>query len=46
MAPNIRSHHAWMQGIAAVMRDVTARFEEIRGLKKKLAEATVPPSPH
>ena len=35
-----------MQGLAAVMRDVTSRFEEIRGLKKKLAEATVPPSPH
>ncbi len=35
-----------MQGIAAVMRDVTSRFEEIRGLKKKLAEATAPPSPH
>jgi PAS domain S-box-containing protein len=35
-----------MWGLAAVMRDVTSRFEEIRGLKKKLAEATVPPSPH
>lgn len=35
-----------MHGLAAVMRDVTSRFEEIRGLKKKLAEATVPPSPH
>jgi PAS domain S-box-containing protein len=35
-----------MQGLAAVMRDVTSRFEEIRGLKKKLAEATAPPSPH
>jgi PAS domain S-box-containing protein len=33
-------------GLAAVMRDVTSRFEEIRGLKKKLAEATAPPSPH
>jgi PAS domain S-box-containing protein len=35
-----------MQGIAAVMRDVTARFEEIRTLKKKLAETSAPPSPH
>jgi PAS domain S-box-containing protein len=35
-----------MWGIAAVMRDVTSRFEEIRGLKKKLADATAPPSPH
>ena len=28
-----------MQGIAAVMRDVTSRFEEMRSLKQKLAEA-------
>jgi PAS domain S-box-containing protein len=35
-----------MQGLAAVMRDVTSRFEEIRGLKQKLAEAAAPPSPH
>ena len=35
-----------MQGLAAVMRDVTSRFEETRALKKKLAEATAPPSPH
>ncbi len=35
-----------MQGLAAVMRDVTARFEEIRSLKQKLAETTAPPSPH
>ena len=35
-----------MHGLAAVMRDVTSRFEEIRGLKQKLAEATAPPSPH
>jgi PAS domain S-box-containing protein len=28
-----------MQGIAAVMRDVTSRFEELRSLKRKLAEA-------
>ena len=29
-------------GIAAVMRDVTKRFEEIRALKQKLAAAAVP----
>lgn len=29
-----------MLGLAAVMRDVTSRFEETRGLKKRLAEAT------
>lgn len=27
-----------MTGIAAIMRDVTARFEELRALRKKLAE--------
>jgi hypothetical protein len=32
-----------MQGIAAVMRDVTSRFAEIRSLKQKLVEATAPP---
>ena len=26
-----------MEGIAAVMRDVTARFEEVRGLRKEIA---------
>jgi hypothetical protein len=28
-----------VQGIAAVMGDVTSRFEEVRSLKQKLAEA-------
>ena len=27
-----------MTGIAAIMRDATARFEELRGLRKQLAE--------
>jgi hypothetical protein len=27
-------------GLAAIMRDVTKRFEEMRALKQKLAEAT------
>ncbi len=31
-------------GIAAILRDVTKRFEETRALKRKLAEATKPPS--
>ncbi|WP_040638102.1 PAS domain-containing protein [Microvirga lotononidis] len=42
----LKDEQGRMQGLAAVMRDVTSRFEEIRGLKKKLAEETVPPSPH
>lgn len=28
-----------MEGMAAIMRDVTKRFEEVRALRKKLAEA-------
>lgn len=32
-----------MVGMAAVMRDVTGRFEEMRTLKRKLAEAAKPP---
>jgi hypothetical protein len=31
-------------GLAAIMRDVTKRSEEIRALKQKLAEATKAPS--
>ncbi len=31
-----------MEGMVAIMRDVTARFEEMRQLKRKLAEATKP----
>ncbi|MFY9696186.1 MAG: PAS domain S-box protein [Xanthobacteraceae bacterium] len=31
-----------MIGMAAIMRDVTKRFEEIRALKRKLADATKP----
>ena len=42
----LKDEHGQMQGLAAVMRDVTNRFEEIRGLKQKLAEASAPPSPH
>jgi hypothetical protein len=32
-----------LTGMAAIMRDVTKRFEEIRVLKQKLAEATKAP---
>lgn len=32
-----------MTGIAAIMRDVTARFEELRDLRKQLAAAREPP---
>jgi PAS domain S-box-containing protein len=35
----LKDEQGQMQGIAAVMRDVSSRFEEIRGLKQKLAEA-------
>ena len=42
----LKDKQGQIQGLAAVMRDVTSRFEEIRGLKQKLAEASAPPSPH
>ena len=32
-----------MTGIAAIMRDATARFEEVRALRKKLADSPSPP---
>jgi PAS domain S-box-containing protein len=35
----LRDRRGQAQAIAAVMRDVTDRFEEIRNLKQKLAEA-------
>jgi PAS domain S-box-containing protein len=39
----LKDEQGQMQGIAAVMRDVTSRFAEIRDLKQQLAEATAPP---
>ena len=42
----LKDEQGQMQGLAAMMRDVTSRFEEMRTLKKKLAEASLPPSPH
>jgi PAS domain S-box-containing protein len=38
----IRDDTGQMIGLAAIMRDVTARFEEMRGLRQKLAEASKP----
>ena len=35
----IRSDAGQMNGIIAIMRDVTKRFEEMRALRRKLAEA-------
>lgn len=40
----LRDRQGQVQGMAAVMRDVTSRFEEIRSLKQKLAEAVPHPS--
>ena len=34
-----------MAGIAAIMRDVTARFEELRNLRRQIAAAGSAPSP-
>ena len=42
----LKDEQGKMQGLAAVMRDVTSRFEEMRTLKQKLAEASPPPSLH
>jgi PAS domain S-box-containing protein len=42
----LKDERGQMQGLAAVMRDVTSRFQEMQTLKKKLVEASAPPSPH
>jgi PAS domain S-box-containing protein len=36
----LRDATGLLTGMAAIMRDVTTRFEEMRALKRKLAEAT------
>jgi PAS domain S-box-containing protein len=36
----LRDENEQLAGLVAIMRDVTDRFEEIRALKRKLAEAT------
>lgn len=38
----LKSEAGRMDGMIAIMRDVTARFEEMRALKRKLAETTKP----
>ncbi len=38
----LRNDAGQLIGMAAIMRDVTKRFEEMRALKQKLAEATKP----
>ena len=40
----LRDAEGQMQGIAAVMRDVSGLFEEMRSLKQKLAEAVPHPN--
>ncbi|MGE5513733.1 MAG: PAS domain-containing protein [Bacteroidota bacterium] len=39
----LRDQTGQMTGLAAIMRDVTARFEETRSLRRKLAEASKRP---
>ena len=36
----IKDEAGGMSGMAAIMRDVTARFEEMKALRRKLADAT------
>ena len=38
----LKDEQGRLRGIAAVMRDVTSRFAEIRSLKQKLTEASAP----
>jgi PAS domain S-box-containing protein len=38
----LKTEAGLMDGMIAIMRDVTARFEEMRQLKRKLADATKP----
>src|SRR5215212_4098044 len=37
----LRDEAGKMDGIAAIMRDVTARFEEVKELRRKLADASL-----
>lgn len=37
---SLKDEAGTMQGMAAVMRDVTARFDEMRALRRRLAERT------
>jgi PAS domain S-box-containing protein len=38
----LRDEHGRMDGMAAILRDVTARFEELRALKQKVAQSSQP----
>ena len=38
----LKSHEGQMSGIIAIMRDVSRRFEEVRALRRKLADAEKP----
>lgn len=38
----LKSHDGQMTGIIAIMRDATKRFEEVRALRRKLADAEKP----
>ena len=38
----LKDEHGRMAGMAAVMRDVTARFQELRDLRRKLAAKADP----
>jgi PAS domain S-box-containing protein len=38
----LRDEHGRMSGMAAILRDVTARFEELRSLKRKFAQVSPP----
>lgn len=38
----LRDEHGRMNGLAAILRDVTARFEELRKLKQKVAQVSHP----
>lgn len=40
----LRDQKGQMTGMAAIMRDVTTRFEEMRSLRRKLAEVSKRPS--
>jgi hypothetical protein len=40
----LKDERGTLQGLAAILRDVTARYEEVKALKAKLAAAGKPPS--
>jgi PAS domain S-box-containing protein len=38
----LRDGHGQLAGLVAVLRDVTERFEEVRALRRKLADSSGP----